>query len=341
MKKQYFTIRTIFFLCSFFFALNINAQAPEKMSFQAVVRNASNALVTNQNVGIKISILEPLNSTPIVYSETHQTTTNLNGLATIEIGNGTVVSGVFNTIQWDAGSHGIQCEIDPAGGTNYTITTTSQLLSVPYALNSKSTTAISGTTNAIPKFTSNKTIGNSNLKESSFGKIGIGNSNPQQTLDIYDVQPLIRLAAQDGFEFLTGMTWDGQGIVGTVNNSYLDLITNSSSRLKIEANGDVKVNTNLRIGSSGRKTTSLQYGSFGIGSSTNPSKQVTINFPQPMPNTNYVVNVNQVNPAFTDFFQFLILNKTVAGFDLLTIRRDATTGWAQFPEVDWIAVCGQ
>ena len=34
------------------------AQAPQKMSYQAVIRNNSNALVTNSEVGMQISILQ-------------------------------------------------------------------------------------------------------------------------------------------------------------------------------------------------------------------------------------------------------------------------------------------
>jgi hypothetical protein len=331
--------RKIIFIFSFFYFLNVNAQVPEKMSFQAVVRNTSNQLITNQSVGIKISILEPLNMNPVVYSETHQATTNTNGLVTIEIGNGSIVLGVFKTIQWDAGTHGIQCEIDPTGGTNYTISTVTQFLSVPYALHSKSTSSISGTNNNVPKFTSNNTIGKSNISEGMFGKIGIGNSNPQYTLDLQDNTPVINLKNQYGFNFASGMTYDSQGFLGTFNNSSLYFYTNSLPRLKIESNGDVKVKTNLQIGESGSKITSIQSGTFGFGNSSYDNKEVTINFEQPMPNKNYAVTVNQIDPQYYDFFQFLIRNKTVNGFNLIIVRRDANTGWSQFPSVDWIAIC--
>jgi hypothetical protein len=106
-----------------------NAQSPEKMSYQAVVRNATNNLVKNQGVGMQISILQTSPSGTAVYVETHTPTTNANGLVTIEIGSGTVVSGSMNTIDWSAGPYFIQTETDPTGGTTYTITGTSQLMS--------------------------------------------------------------------------------------------------------------------------------------------------------------------------------------------------------------------
>jgi hypothetical protein len=107
------------------------AQAPEKMSYQAVIRGANNALVTNQQVGMQISILQ---GSTAVYEETQTPTSNTNGLVSLEIGTGTVISGSFTAIDWSADTYFIKTETDPTGGTNYTITGTSQLLSVPYAL---------------------------------------------------------------------------------------------------------------------------------------------------------------------------------------------------------------
>ncbi len=120
------------------------AQAPEKMSYQAIVRNAGDNLVTNTNVGMQISILQGSATGTAVYVETQTPTTNANGLVTIEIGTGTVVSGNFATIDWANDSYFIKTETDINGGSNYTITGTSQLLSVPYALHAKTAESITG-----------------------------------------------------------------------------------------------------------------------------------------------------------------------------------------------------
>jgi len=126
------------FCIPFFFVLFnpvlVFAQPPDKLSYQAVVRNSSNSLLTNQNVGMRISILQGSFSGTSVYSETHIVTTNLNGLASIEVGTGSVISGNFSYISWANGPYFIKTETDPAGGTNYSIVGTQQLLSVPYAL---------------------------------------------------------------------------------------------------------------------------------------------------------------------------------------------------------------
>jgi len=120
------------------------AQTPEKMSYQAVVRDAINSLTTNQTVGMRISILQGSSTGTPVYVETQTPTTNTNGLVSLEINAGTVVSGAFATINWLSGPYFIKTETDPTGGANYSITGTSQLMSVPYALHAKTAESVAG-----------------------------------------------------------------------------------------------------------------------------------------------------------------------------------------------------
>lgn len=130
--KKYFT-----FLMMVILTVTVFAQAPQKMSYQAVIRNSSGQLTVSHSVGMKISILQGSATGTAVYVETQTPTTNSNGLATIEIGGGTVVSGTFEGIDWSAGTFFIKTETDPSGGTNFSITGSSQILSVPYAIHSK------------------------------------------------------------------------------------------------------------------------------------------------------------------------------------------------------------
>ena len=115
----------------------LHAQSPDKMSYQAIIRNSSDKLVISQKVGMRISILKGSVSGTAVYVETQEPTTNANGLISIEIGGGTFESGNLSDINWAGGPYFIKTEIDPTGASDYTITGTSQLLSVPYALYAK------------------------------------------------------------------------------------------------------------------------------------------------------------------------------------------------------------
>jgi trimeric autotransporter adhesin len=119
------------------FSQVIISQVPEKMSYQAVVRNVSGELVKSGPVGIRISILRGSVTGSAVYIETHTLNTNANGLVSLEIGGGSSSSGTFTGIDWSSGMYFIKNETDPNGGTNYTISGTSQLLAVPFALYAK------------------------------------------------------------------------------------------------------------------------------------------------------------------------------------------------------------
>ncbi|SFN61657.1 hypothetical protein SAMN04487989_10244 [Bizionia echini] len=109
------------------------SQTPQKMSYQAIIRSSDGTLVTNQSIGMQISILAGSINGSAVYTETQSATTNINGLVSLEIGTGST-SDDFSAIDWSSGTFFIKTESDITGGNNYSITGTNQLLSVPYAL---------------------------------------------------------------------------------------------------------------------------------------------------------------------------------------------------------------
>ena len=104
------------------------AQAPQGFSYQAVVRDAQNAIVANKSIVVKITILQgaDLDSATEVYSEQHNVKTNQNGLFTLVVGKGDS-AGSFRTVNWSKGNYYIRTKTDYGEST-------SQLMSVPYAL---------------------------------------------------------------------------------------------------------------------------------------------------------------------------------------------------------------
>ncbi|MBM3913174.1 MAG: hypothetical protein FJ351_01880 [Sphingomonadales bacterium] len=113
--------------------------SPHLMSYQSILRNASNQLVVNASVGVRVSILQGSPTGAVVYSEVYQPnpSTNANGLLGFNIGSGVPSVGLFAQINWSQGPYFVRVEADPNGGTNYFITSVSQLLSVPYALHAR------------------------------------------------------------------------------------------------------------------------------------------------------------------------------------------------------------
>lgn len=179
--KKLFTV-----LAAVFFTVGVFAQPPEKISYQAVIRDQNNNLVTNQAVGMKISIFRGSTIGTIVYEETYnpKPTTNANGLVTVEIGGGIPQKGTFSEIDWSSGTYKLMTAIDPEGGTNYTITGSSQILSVPYALHAKTAESVTGgITETDPVFTAwDKSTGIS-ITESQISDLGNYLTTENQNLD--------------------------------------------------------------------------------------------------------------------------------------------------------------
>jgi hypothetical protein len=138
MNALMMTSRTFkgFLICVFFYAsmITLSGQAPATLSYQSVLYNPGGDLLTSQLVGVRIQLLQGSSTGMVTYEETHQVTTDLNGLLALQIGEGQAETGSFTAIDWSNGPYFVRSDVDPQGGTNYTLSTVTQLLSVPYAL---------------------------------------------------------------------------------------------------------------------------------------------------------------------------------------------------------------
>ena len=123
---------------------SVYAQVPQKTSYQAVIRDQDNKLVTDAPVGIQLSILQGGENGATVFEESFTVNTNSNGLISIEIGTGFAEFGEFGAIDWANGPYFLKSEVDPNGGFNYTIAGTHEILSVPYALHAVTADSIAG-----------------------------------------------------------------------------------------------------------------------------------------------------------------------------------------------------
>ena len=130
------SLKTVILFCLLFFANILNAQngAPNRISLQSVIRNSSGVLQINSNIGVRLSILKGNQFGPSVYVESHSQKTNSNGLLSLFLGDGTVIFGKFEEIEWKGGAFILKTEYDLTGGTNYTLTGYTDIVSVPYSL---------------------------------------------------------------------------------------------------------------------------------------------------------------------------------------------------------------
>lgn len=236
------------------------AQAPEKMSYQAVVRDGSNALVTSTAVGMQISILQTTSTGTAVYVETQTPTTNANGLVSLEIGSGTVVSGNFTTIDWSAGPYFIKTETDPTGGTNYTITGTSQFLSVPYALHAKTAESVTGTiTETDPVFGASVASGITGADTASWN-LDNDPTNELQQLSVSTIGDTLHLQ-NGGFVIIPGISVANGGTTyppGTVHclgtpTAVVDVVNPTTGKTWMDRN----------LGASQAATSSTDTASYG------------------------------------------------------------------------------
>lgn len=266
---------------------SVFAQSPEKMSYQAVVRDASDQLVYSSTVGMQISILEGSITGPAVYEETHTPSTNANGLVSIEIGSGTVVSGDFTTIDWANGPYFIKTETDPTGGTNYTITGTSQLMSVPYALHAKNSDSWIkdvdttytfdnvgiGTNSALNPLSILNNTGSSavridKLNSNTFHGISNTGFTIANSVEDFTVAaamqfntPTLMVNNEPTFTFFTPT---GQGA-----NRHYNFRINGSNRLTISGTGVVNVNSVLRLTPRATAPANPSQGDMYMDSTTN------------------------------------------------------------------------
>jgi hypothetical protein len=110
------------------------AQSPQGFNYQAVARNTAGTVLSNTLLGVLFLIHQGGATGTVIYSESQTPTTNQFGLFTATVGQGTVNSGSFNSIDWSTGNYWLEVRLDISGGTTYIVMGTSQLLSVPYAM---------------------------------------------------------------------------------------------------------------------------------------------------------------------------------------------------------------
>jgi hypothetical protein len=127
----------LMFLSIGFISITSFGQAPDGINYQAVIRKTSGALLTNSPVAIRVQIKQTSATGAVVFSERQTAITSAYGLVNLVIGQGTLLSGNFSTINWSTGNYWVSLGVDFSNGTNYVDYGSQRLMSVPYALYAK------------------------------------------------------------------------------------------------------------------------------------------------------------------------------------------------------------
>lgn len=147
MKSNQKVLKCFLFILAILcdFDTPLMAQAPQGFPYQAVARTAAGNLMTNQSIQMRFSISDSSAAGTILYQETQTVITNSLGLFTHTIGQGAIILGSFNAINWGLHVKFLKVEMDTTGASNFVVMGSTQLMSVPYAL------FASGTSNASVK----------------------------------------------------------------------------------------------------------------------------------------------------------------------------------------------
>ncbi|HRS38604.1 MAG: hypothetical protein ACO1G7_08735 [Bacteroidota bacterium] len=148
---------------------------PQMLNYQAVARDASGNALLSTAISLRFTIHSVSASGPIEYQETQSVTTNQFGLFSVQIGTGTVVSGIFPLIDWVSADFFLQVEVDPTGGSSWIDMGAAQLISVPYSFVSKQ---------SLISLDNHWVQNGPNLYNEPLGKVGIGTSTPLYKLHV-------------------------------------------------------------------------------------------------------------------------------------------------------------
>lgn len=140
MKQKF--LLALFFSCASIGS--ILAQVPNLMNYQAVLRDDKGAVVSNQDITVKVSVLEKTANGTAVFSESHSVKSNGNGVINFSIGSGGAQTGNLNRIDWLANDHFVKLEADVTGGNNLVAFGTQKLLTVPYAFQAQKANKLNG-----------------------------------------------------------------------------------------------------------------------------------------------------------------------------------------------------
>ncbi|MFW5793477.1 MAG: DUF1566 domain-containing protein [Bacteroidota bacterium] len=123
--------KLLLFISIVLFSIQIFAQAPSGISYQAVIRDADAELLVNSEVSIRVAVIFGSEDGTTVFEDDFVANTNQNGLVSFIIEEASL-----SEIDWRNGPYYFKLEVDPEGGTDYSVASVDKIFTVPYAFHS-------------------------------------------------------------------------------------------------------------------------------------------------------------------------------------------------------------
>ena len=215
MKKIY-----LLFILIALTSLSFAQLMPKGMNYQAIARNAEGKILAKENITLRISLISTeKNVTVSHYSEIHRVTTSENGMFSLVVGDGSVLSGNFYQVPWSTNEIWMAIEIKTDADNDFIPIINNKLLAVPYAYHAG---------------TANELVNSSTYNGPYTNQNSVNASGP-----------------------VPSANWSCKGNVGTKppleyvgNGDYVDLVfkTNALTRLIITKDGDINIANTLNVG---------------------------------------------------------------------------------------------
>ena len=111
--------------------------AQNGIRYQGVAFDRSGNITIDRDIALLLTIRAGSVNGTEVYQEVHELSTDANGQFVAIIGDGIPLAGTWSDLDWGAGAHFLNVQLDPDQGTDYIDVGTSQFLSVPYAFHAE------------------------------------------------------------------------------------------------------------------------------------------------------------------------------------------------------------
>lgn len=225
------------------------------INFQGVARNATGAVLANQKINLKFSIIKTSETGTVEYTETKETTTNAQGVFAVVVGEVNATS--FATVDWKVTPKFLKVEMDAAGGTSFITMGTTRLQNVPFAYYANGVNA-NNIDGAVPVSKGGTGALDAATARTNLGAESVTNKSLDITADANSISkyPSVKIIK----DYV-----DSRTASGVLTNT--DLVVSSINGLKLGIGDRYNNTTNIYLGRNTNKSLGTGTNNFAVFSS--------------------------------------------------------------------------